>query len=144
MHSRCVDLGQDLACVGLPEGSACDFGNVPSTCRAGVCERDCGDGVVTGTEMCDGANLDGKTCIDQGYYVAAGLACTPECGLDLSGCVGGRCGDGALNGHEACTLESLAERLGVTRERVRQIQIEALAQLRRVAKRRGFSKDVLL
>ena len=49
-----------------------------------------------------------------------------------------------LNGHEACTLESLAERLGVTRERVRQIQIEALAQLRRVAKRRGFSKEVLL
>ena len=49
-----------------------------------------------------------------------------------------------LNGHEACTLESLAERLGVTRERVRQIQIEALAQLRRVVKRRGFSKDVLL
>jgi RNA polymerase nonessential primary-like sigma factor len=49
-----------------------------------------------------------------------------------------------LNGHEACTLESLAARLGVTRERVRQIQIEALAQLRRVVKRRGFSKDVLL
>ena len=49
-----------------------------------------------------------------------------------------------LNGHEACTLEELAERLGVTRERVRQIQIEALAQLRRVLKRRGFSKDVLL
>jgi len=49
-----------------------------------------------------------------------------------------------LNGHEACTLESLAERLGVTRERVRQIQIEALAQLRRVVKRRGLSKEVLL
>jgi len=49
-----------------------------------------------------------------------------------------------LNGHEACTLESLAERLGVTRERVRQIQLEALAQLRRVVKRRGFSKDALL
>ncbi len=49
-----------------------------------------------------------------------------------------------LNGHEACTLEHLAERLGVTRERVRQIQIEALAQLRRVLKRRGFSKDELL
>jgi RNA polymerase nonessential primary-like sigma factor len=49
-----------------------------------------------------------------------------------------------LNGHEACTLERLAERLGVTRERVRQIQIEALAQLRRVATHRGLSKDVLL
>src|SRR5262245_22610168 len=49
-----------------------------------------------------------------------------------------------LNGYEACTLESLADRLGVTRERVRQIQIEALGQLRRVLKRRGFSKDELL
>ena len=49
-----------------------------------------------------------------------------------------------LNGQEVCTLESLAERLGLTRERVRQIQLEALAQLRRVVKRRGFSKDVLL
>ena len=37
---------------------------------------------------------------------------------------------------------ALAERLGVTRERVRQIQIEALAQLRRMLKRRGLSKDV--
>jgi RNA polymerase nonessential primary-like sigma factor len=49
-----------------------------------------------------------------------------------------------LNGHEVCTLEALADRLGVTRERVRQIQLEALAQLRRVLKRRGLSKDVLL
>jgi RNA polymerase nonessential primary-like sigma factor len=49
-----------------------------------------------------------------------------------------------LNGDEACTLEHLAERLGVTRERVRQIQIEALAQLRRVLKGRGLSKEALL
>jgi RNA polymerase nonessential primary-like sigma factor len=49
-----------------------------------------------------------------------------------------------LNGHDACTLEVVAERLDVTRERVRQIQLEALAQLRRVLKRCGLSKDVLL
>jgi RNA polymerase nonessential primary-like sigma factor len=49
-----------------------------------------------------------------------------------------------LNGREVCTLESLADRLGVTRERVRQIQLEALAQLRTALKQRGFSKDVLL
>jgi RNA polymerase nonessential primary-like sigma factor len=49
-----------------------------------------------------------------------------------------------LNGQEIATLESLADRLGVTRERVRQIQIEALAQLRRALKRRGLSKEVLL
>lgn len=49
-----------------------------------------------------------------------------------------------LNGHEVATLEELAERLGLTRERVRQIQIEALAQLRRILKRRGVTKDALL
>jgi RNA polymerase nonessential primary-like sigma factor len=49
-----------------------------------------------------------------------------------------------LNGCEEATLEDLAERLSLTRERVRQIQIEALAQLRRILKRHGVSKDVLL
>lgn len=49
-----------------------------------------------------------------------------------------------LNGCEVATLEELAERLSLTRERVRQIQIEALSQLRRILKRRGVSKDVLL
>jgi RNA polymerase nonessential primary-like sigma factor len=49
-----------------------------------------------------------------------------------------------LNGQEVLTLEQLAERLALTRERVRQIQLEALAQLRRILRRRGLSRDVLL
>jgi RNA polymerase nonessential primary-like sigma factor len=49
-----------------------------------------------------------------------------------------------LNNQEVCTLEELAARLGLTRERVRQIQLEALGQLRRILRRRGLSKDVLL
>jgi RNA polymerase nonessential primary-like sigma factor len=49
-----------------------------------------------------------------------------------------------LGGHEVATLDALAGRLGVTRERVRQIQVEALAQLRRTLKRRGLSKEALL
>ncbi|MBI2311114.1 MAG: RNA polymerase sigma factor RpoS [Betaproteobacteria bacterium] len=49
-----------------------------------------------------------------------------------------------LNGHEICTLEQLAETLGLTRERVRQIQVEALHSLRKIIKRKGVSKDVLL
>jgi RNA polymerase nonessential primary-like sigma factor len=49
-----------------------------------------------------------------------------------------------LNGHSVLTLECLAAQLGVTRERVRQIQLEALAQLRRILKRRGLSRDALL
>jgi len=49
-----------------------------------------------------------------------------------------------LNRQEVCTLEDLARHLGLTRERVRQIQLEALGQLRRILRRRGLSKDVLL
>lgn len=49
-----------------------------------------------------------------------------------------------LNGSEICTLEQLAKHLSLTRERVRQIQIEALQQLRRILKRKGVSKDILL
>jgi len=49
-----------------------------------------------------------------------------------------------LNSQEVCTLEELAGHLGLTRERVRQIQLEALGQLRRILRRRGLSKDALL
>ena len=49
-----------------------------------------------------------------------------------------------LNGYEICTLEDLAASLSLTRERVRQIQIEALDQLRRILRRYGVSRDVVL
>jgi RNA polymerase nonessential primary-like sigma factor len=49
-----------------------------------------------------------------------------------------------LNGFEICTLEELATTLNLTRERVRQIQIEGLEQLRRILRRKGISKDFLL
>ena len=49
-----------------------------------------------------------------------------------------------LNNQDVSTLEQLAEQLGVTRERVRQIQVEALQALRRILRRRGVSRDGLL
>lgn len=49
-----------------------------------------------------------------------------------------------LNGQDIATLEELAEHLDVTRERVRQIQLEALQTLRRILRRRGLSKNGLL
>lgn len=42
------------------------------------------------------------------------------------------------------TLEELASQLGLTRERVRQIQLEALGQLRRAIRRGGIEADELL
>jgi RNA polymerase nonessential primary-like sigma factor len=49
-----------------------------------------------------------------------------------------------LGGAEISTLEEIAADLDLTRERVRQIQIEALDQLRRVIKRGGVSKENLI
>jgi len=49
-----------------------------------------------------------------------------------------------LNGREVATLEELAGVIGVTRERVRQIQGEALDRLRQRLKRGGFDRDALL
>jgi len=49
-----------------------------------------------------------------------------------------------LNGRDVVTLEELAREVGVTRERVRQIQLEALDRLRARLKRRGLDRDALL
>lgn len=47
-----------------------------------------------------------------------------------------------LRGFEQATLEDVGEEIGLTRERVRQIQVEALDQLKAVLKERGLSADV--
>jgi RNA polymerase nonessential primary-like sigma factor len=51
------------------------------------------------------------------------------------------CGRYGLGDREPETLEILAERLGLTRERIRQIQQEALLKLRRRMVRQGVDRD---
>ncbi|MHB8562486.1 MAG: RNA polymerase sigma factor RpoS [Acidiferrobacteraceae bacterium] len=48
-----------------------------------------------------------------------------------------------LNGREIATLEQVGADIGVTRERVRQIQVEALRRLRGMLEKRGYSIDSL-
>jgi RNA polymerase nonessential primary-like sigma factor len=48
-----------------------------------------------------------------------------------------------LHGREVATLEEIGNELGVTRERVRQIQIEAIKRLRQILEREGFSLEAL-
>ena len=49
-----------------------------------------------------------------------------------------------LNGLDVATLESIAAELGLTRERVRQIQMEGLDRLRKIVKRGNISRDSVL
>jgi RNA polymerase nonessential primary-like sigma factor len=49
-----------------------------------------------------------------------------------------------LHGHSRETLERIGEEIGVTRERVRQIQLEALKNLRTMMESNGISGDAIL
>ena len=49
-----------------------------------------------------------------------------------------------LGGHDATTLELIARDLGLTRERVRQIQMEALSKLRKRIAQDGLTPESLL
>lgn len=49
-----------------------------------------------------------------------------------------------LHGHRRSTLEQIGTEIGVTRERVRQIQLDALKNLRAMMESRGISGDVIL
>lgn len=48
-----------------------------------------------------------------------------------------------LHGYERSTLEEVGAELGVTRERVRQIQLDALKKLRRIIESSGYNADAV-
>lgn len=48
-----------------------------------------------------------------------------------------------LRGYEMATLEEVGNEIGLTRERVRQIQVEALKRLREILESQGLSEDSL-
>jgi RNA polymerase nonessential primary-like sigma factor len=49
-----------------------------------------------------------------------------------------------LHGYRRATLEQIGDEIGVTRERVRQIQLDALKNLREMMERNGISGDLML
>jgi RNA polymerase nonessential primary-like sigma factor len=48
-----------------------------------------------------------------------------------------------LRGFEPSTLEEVGREIGLTRERVRQIQVEALKRLREILERQGLSSEAI-
>jgi hypothetical protein len=99
----CVSSSLATACSGLADGAVCSLSELGNgTCQHGLCITGrCGDGKVNGIEACDGTDLGGRTCLDFGSTVAAGLACTADCSFDKSGCKG-ICGDGIRATDEQC------------------------------------------
>ncbi len=48
-----------------------------------------------------------------------------------------------LRGYESSTLEDVGLEIGLTRERVRQIQVEGLKRLREILEKNGLSSESL-
>ena len=67
--------------------------------------RRCGDGVVTGNEVCDVGALEGETCESQGFSDGT-LECAVGCmGYNTAGCT--LCGDGDVEGSEECDSQNM-------------------------------------
>ncbi len=63
----------------------------------------CGDGSIDPGEECDGVDLGGLTCVDQGFDMGQ-LGCNDDCTFDTSACelIEEFCGDGIVNNGEQC------------------------------------------
>ena len=59
----------------------------------------CGDGVATGSEVCDNSDLNGGSCSSLGFVDGA-LTCGSDCTFETASC--SRCGDGVLDPEESC------------------------------------------
>ena len=115
--SVCGDglVGPSEVCAGgLLSGRTCEsfgFGGGAMACRADcsgfdtyACRSEpvCGDGIISGSEVCDGTELNGLTCDDFGYAFGA-LACSGDCAsFNTANCADAVCGDGVRTGTEEC------------------------------------------
>ena len=111
------DMGAFNECedfLGYKEGGElrCD-----SECQydKSLCIRDdgvsCDDGVINGTEQCDGSKFGNFTCSSFDNFTGGYLTCSDECmRIDTSFCTEGAgafCTDGAANGDEDCDMGDL-------------------------------------
>ncbi len=92
--------GQDCMSLGYETGDLscrdnCTFDR--SGCHSA--NPVCGNGLVEGTEDCDGTDLNGRRCQDEGFDGGT-LACKSDCTFDTTAC--STCGNGLVEASEEC------------------------------------------
>ena len=99
IDASCCDGAWDDACAALALADPSCL-NVGGSCPA------CGDDVAEGLEACDGADLQGEDCTDQGFDGGT-LQCADDClALDLSTCADVGFGDCVNNSPDVACLAS--------------------------------------
>jgi hypothetical protein len=99
------DMGEYIECIFGPTVFAefqsifAHHGITVFTPVPRMCPPICGDGVLNGTEECDGADLGGSACTDFGHPGGV-LLCTAGCMFDTSAC--SVCGNGTAEDGEEC------------------------------------------
>ncbi|MBI5543575.1 MAG: hypothetical protein HY901_06780, partial [Deltaproteobacteria bacterium] len=109
-RTDCASGGTGKLCDG---NGACVACLVQGDCQTGTCLQNqcvsatCGNQTLDAGEACDGANLNGHSCLTEGF--ASGiLSCKADCTLDTLGCVAAPdCGNGTINAGEACDGDNL-------------------------------------
>jgi len=88
-NHRCIaadDQRASAACAGHGQGDSCVVASSPGTCLDGLCVAfTCGDGMITGLEICDTTPPTSKTCLDYGFGRGL-LGCSAICAPALEGC----------------------------------------------------------
>lgn len=83
-------------------GSADSTGTSGTGSGTDTADPVCGDDVAEGSEPCDGTDLNGSTCISQGFDEGT-LTCRDDCNaFDTSACVMLTCGNDVIEGRESC------------------------------------------
>jgi len=117
---RLLDLAQDISCTEIsilePERGAWDTFE--------------DDGAIDPSQLLQNNRLKARIDVWLGEL--------PEKSRDVV------CRRFGLRGHDMATLEEVGAEIGLTRERVRQIQVEALKDLRTMLTESGFNRDAVL
>lgn len=116
--AMCVTLGLQCSCgdddggvcgdAVVDPGEQCDEGPNPffdpecycsNACvwLGPACDQECGDGIVTGSEECDGEVIGGGVTCESLGEPAGTLSCSGDCTLDTSSCGADMCGNGTCN-----------------------------------------------
>jgi hypothetical protein len=79
----CAGLGYDGGTLGCLANCTLDT----SSCT-GEPTPICGDGIIVGSEDCEGENLGGASCVTVGYEDGGLLRCNADCTYDIDRCLG--------------------------------------------------------